>query len=456
MKETSRRQFLAFSGLAVATPLLLSGCSMFGGDSGGGGKTTLRWLVRTNPIMAPWYEKTVAAFEAANPDIKIDTIIVPTNEYDTKLTTMGAGGRPADVFTHWGQSGWADFVHRGLAADLTQYFDGNDYSFDGLTQSLVEQFSVDGKVYGIPFSVAAHAMFYNKGLVQEAGLDLPPVDWNDAGWTAQELERYAQALSKNVSDVANAQYGLMQNMWPQNSVPWLYGGDFFDDGVYTSHVVKSATASMAESVAALDWQRRLIHDLKVSPSPATVANLATGQDPFLSGRVGMVMTGMNMAAAYSQAGFEVGVAAVPQFDTRRVVRFTSPWMMSPITADPDAAWKFISFLSDPKGAAKSYMEYSLNRSPWSAQDEAWSSLVAEKFPAMTADDLVAVGNGAIENSDASINHVAVNYGAFNTVQNNAITPFLNDGGNAETFAVALQDQLTAAIEAAGETTFMNY
>ena len=67
------------------------------GSTASGEQVTLKvslWDATSNPADLA----AIEAFEAANPDIKIDLIDIPSNDYNTKLNTMLNGGSQLDVF----------------------------------------------------------------------------------------------------------------------------------------------------------------------------------------------------------------------------------------------------------------------------------------------------------------------------------------------------------------------
>src|SRR5215207_5056532 len=69
-----------------------------------------------SPLEKENVDKGMQAFEGMHPDIAVDWIHTPNEEYETKLNTAMAGGNAPDVF--WG-SNMQDYVARGVAMDIT-------------------------------------------------------------------------------------------------------------------------------------------------------------------------------------------------------------------------------------------------------------------------------------------------------------------------------------------------
>ncbi len=128
----------------------------------------------------------VKAFEAANPDIKIDARegTMDAQTFPARL----AGGQLEDVFHVWFTTP-ADLIARKQAADLSPYITEFPV-FKQLRPDLLKIFSgTDGKVYGIPTEQYTLGLVYNRTLFKQAGLDpdKPPATWDEVRTAAQKL-----------------------------------------------------------------------------------------------------------------------------------------------------------------------------------------------------------------------------------------------------------------------------
>jgi multiple sugar transport system substrate-binding protein len=91
----------------------------------------------------------------------------------------------------------AQFRKAGLIADLTPYYNDPQYpafDVDEFPEKIVNFLRREGKLYGIPVSVAAQIMHYRKDLFEEAGLK-PPSQTTGLTWT--EVYDYGKKLTKN-------------------------------------------------------------------------------------------------------------------------------------------------------------------------------------------------------------------------------------------------------------------
>ncbi|GGG52313.1 extracellular solute-binding protein [Paenibacillus radicis (ex Gao et al. 2016)] len=89
---------------------------------------------------------------------------------DQKLKAEMTAGNPPDIFEVFGGSDLNLYVKAGRMLDLTPILDelGIKDKFASL-----DEFTVDGKVYGLPFGGYSEAIFYNKKIFSDLGLQTP-------------------------------------------------------------------------------------------------------------------------------------------------------------------------------------------------------------------------------------------------------------------------------------------
>ena len=147
----------------------------------------------------------VAAFEAANPNIKVEIIDIPSADYTTKLSVMLNGGSDVDAFYIKDGDTAKSLVEKGQLADMSSYIaaDGvNLADYNGLA----ENFSFDGKQYALPARTDFYVMYYNKDLFDAANVAYPTNDWT---WT--DFEETAKKLTSG--EGANKIYGAAFHTW---------------------------------------------------------------------------------------------------------------------------------------------------------------------------------------------------------------------------------------------------
>ncbi|MEZ5825501.1 MAG: sugar ABC transporter substrate-binding protein [Geminicoccaceae bacterium] len=142
-------------------------------------ETTLQLVeVITSPARTEHLSGMIAKFEEANPDIKVEVTSLPWGQAFEKLATMVQGGQIPDVVEM--PDRWvALYANNGALVDLGPMM--ADWQEAGeLTQAAKDFGSViAGQTHMIPYGFYLRAMFWNKKLFAEAGLDGPPETMQD-------------------------------------------------------------------------------------------------------------------------------------------------------------------------------------------------------------------------------------------------------------------------------------
>ncbi|WP_235960556.1 ABC transporter substrate-binding protein [Paenibacillus silvestris] len=112
--------------------------------------------------------KIVEQFESKNPNIKVDVQPVKYDDYYTLLKTKIASGDIVDVFTLNAGSQTKLLHDGGYLEDLT----GKDFmsNFDA---NVLKAQATDGKNYIMPVNATPIAVFYNKKIFSDLGLQVP-------------------------------------------------------------------------------------------------------------------------------------------------------------------------------------------------------------------------------------------------------------------------------------------
>lgn len=182
MKRTAVLRTLA---LGAAVTLLATACSSGSGssDAGSGASgdaVTVTWWHNSNTGVGKDYYDTVASgFEAANPGVTIEVSAMQHEDMLTKLDAAFQSGDAPDVYMERGGGELAAHVEAGLTKDLSEASADTIAKIGGA----VSGWQVDGKTYGLPFSVGVMGFWYNKALFEQAGISEAPAtmtELNDA------------------------------------------------------------------------------------------------------------------------------------------------------------------------------------------------------------------------------------------------------------------------------------
>jgi len=114
-------------------------------------------------------------YHTAHPNVTIEVVPIQNEQFTTKIPVALQSSDPPDVFQQWGGGQLADQVQAGKVKDLTSL----TKSWIGNLGSSVQGWQVNGKQYGIPYSLGVVGFWYNKDLFTKASISAPPTTWDE-------------------------------------------------------------------------------------------------------------------------------------------------------------------------------------------------------------------------------------------------------------------------------------
>lgn len=338
MKITGRKVFALF----LLFSQVFSGC---GQSVSTGGATPVKVAFWGSPEEIEIITNSIKDWQAAHPNIKIIFEHTPYTGYDSKILTRIAGGAAPDIIATEADY-FVTFATKHVLEDLTPYFSQDSaFSQNDFFQTILQRFTVDGKLYAVPRDVAPFAcIFYNKKLFDEAGITYPSDDW-----TWDDLLSSARALTKKDASGRITQYGFYGWAW-QNFV-YGNGGGLVDD-------VKNPRRTLIDdpkTVEGLQFYADLINLYKVMPTPVALSNLGMGVDlMFASGRLAMFLSGIWESPGLRRYQFDWDVAMFPK-NSQGVRAFGSGgsgYAILKSSSHKKEAWEVIKALTGPNGQSQ--------------------------------------------------------------------------------------------------------
>jgi raffinose/stachyose/melibiose transport system substrate-binding protein len=189
MSMLKRMVFLSVI-LLTLTGLVFAGGGSQGGGASGGEVTTIDfWHIQNFDPAPKFIQDAVDRFKADNPDYKVNVSIVANDAYKQKIAVASSAGQYPDVFISWTGGTTNEYVKAGVLADLTPYFNANNYK-DKFLDAAISQSTINGKIYAFPAeNTAISGVFYNKEIFAKYNLKVPT--------TIRELEQVMDTLKKN-------------------------------------------------------------------------------------------------------------------------------------------------------------------------------------------------------------------------------------------------------------------
>ena len=284
----------------------------------------------------------IKRFEAANPNIKVKQTTFPYADYQTKIAAAMPAGQGPDVVQLF--YGWLDNF---VSAKFIQPLPRDAFppaTIEKEFYPIVSAMKRDGEYYALPTAVRSLALFYNKKLFQEAGLDpnTPPK-------TVDELLDFAKKTTKRdgAGNMLSAGItldfpGQDYHWWRETLLRQNGGAPYSDDN-------KTVTYDSEAGAKSLNWYADLQRVHKVGQ----VGFMDEGQAAFRAGRAAMTVDGSFRLGAFGGIkAFEWGVAELPASADGKKANFASYWVNG-ITTKPtgeklEAAKKFLAFVTTPE------------------------------------------------------------------------------------------------------------
>jgi len=316
--------------------------------------------MRMQTFSAPDIQDMLDSYMADNPHVTIEAVSVTGidhQEVATKILASLAAGNPVDIgfacteVTHL-------YAGEGLAQPMTERLldeaaDFMEYYAD-ISPVLSETMLYEGDVYQLMDNFNAANMFFNKNLLEQAGLEMPGEEW-----TRDDFLEYAQAMTGIDGSFG---YGWTNRVWG-SWMPWIFvnetnvlaeekapGGEWFWDTFYADEPRAAGRgggyrwpapqANSPEMVETLEFVVSLTQE-GLTPQ-VEIGGGRTLEGFFTSNKLGMTPAGGFWSGALAASGMEIG-----SFDTqfwpawksqRHQLGVCGPWILDG-GGNEDTAWE---------------------------------------------------------------------------------------------------------------------
>lgn len=351
----------------------------------------------------------VTDFMKENPDIKVNAIY-SGNYDDTRVRALSAiaSGEPAQLAVMFSIDAY-DLIEQDLIVPFDDVVatDEDRAWLSGFYPALMENGSIEGKTWGVPFQRSTIVAYYNKEMFEAAGLDPEKAP---STWT--ELVDMGKALTNDDT------YGLMI---PSTGYPyWMFqalaiqnGQKLMSDDGLTTYFDDPAVVEALEFWKSLSTEHGIM--------PTGTVEWGTLRQAFLEGKTAMMWhsTG-NLSAVKNGASFDFGVAMLPANKRLGSPTGGGNFYLFKESSDEekDAAMKLIKYMSSAEQAARwSIATGYVGVSAAAYETDALKEYTASFPPALVARD--------------QLEHAVAEFSTFETARvreglNNAIQSALTD------------------------------
>jgi multiple sugar transport system substrate-binding protein len=340
-RELSRRDFLKVGGAGLAGAALL-GASGCGGGEQSGGATELYFTApedttgTTSKLISRFNEKNKGEYKVIFREGSSDT-----GERLNKLRTqLQAGGEQLDIIL--GDVIWtAELAESGWISDLSDRFpESRQQEF---LPGSVEAIIYNGKPYAMPWYTDTGLLYYRKDLLKRSSYNRPPKTWDELKQMTSKVRRESDVKFGFVFQGARYEGGVCDAC----EFIWGHGGNVLDPSDPTRVVIDSPQA-----IAGLETERSMITD-GIAPEAVTLYEEPESEGAFLSGDAVFLRNWPYVYALIGTSDYpqlkpeQVGVSELPSADGKpgNGTVGDQPLYISTSSKYPDAAWKFIEFVT---------------------------------------------------------------------------------------------------------------
>lgn len=311
---------------------VLAGCGGSGSSSDGEGSgdqveiTLAGW--GGNPSETKLLREALDSFEEKHPNIKVKHEVI-SDQYMDVIKTRLIGNEAPDVFYLDAFEAPA-LIETGVLEPLDDYVT-DEFDVDDFEKPLLEAFQKDGKTYGFPKDYSTLALFYNKKMFEEAGVEVPT--------TWEEMREASKALTKD----GVVGLGVAPELARMYYIAESLGGE----------VVKDDKANFADKKV-VDALQPIIDQRNVDKTAAQPSDVGAnwGGEMFGQEKAAMVIEG-NWAIPFLEDTFpnvEYGTAEIPTINGEKgTMAYTVSYVMNAASEKKEASWELIEYLTGPEG-----------------------------------------------------------------------------------------------------------
>jgi len=254
---------------------------------------TIRFHARIGQQEDTLYDMQMPKFMEENPNITIVKESFPGAEFNTKMSTMMAGGTLGDVM--WSALGGStiQFAYaQNQVASISDLVASEGVDLSQWYEGCLNAITLEGKLLGLPFKShpGLAIIYYNQNILDEAGVEYPT-----AATTIEEQVEIAKAATKKDGD-RTVQFGYLPGVdWKSHVTLFrAYGTELINEEGTTFQLNSEL------GMQAINHLYDLFHTHEVSPSPDQV--LGSGNDMWISGVLGMIQGGTSTSVTGGAIG----------------------------------------------------------------------------------------------------------------------------------------------------------
>jgi len=279
----------------------------------------------------------LADFEKEHSGYQVTLQPVEWGKYNEKIMTMLLGRRPPDVARMSAQ--WCSrYQALGALADISSALRPEDLG--DFVPARLASCRADRQVFALPHTSVGLMLFYNKDLLEQAGVDAPQSP--ESAWSWEAFSR----ISGQIQEKAGVKYawGAYRGWFPFLTFLYQNGGRLLKDG--------APDFAAEDNVAALRWFIEQ-HEKGLAPKTSWTRGGDSAETNFVRGDCAMVVTGNWRLTFFTKRiqDFDWDVTYLPQ-GKRRATNVGGENLVVFKTPKTEAAAALVRFLTRPEQMEK--------------------------------------------------------------------------------------------------------
>ncbi|WP_446214771.1 ABC transporter substrate-binding protein [Micromonospora sp. IBHARD004] len=278
------------------------------------------------------------------------------NTYDDTLSAYKAAlnsGQAPDVVQVY-DIGTRFMIDSKSTMPVQSFVDVDKTNTSDIQPNIAGYYSVDNKLYSMPFNTSMPLLYLNKTAFTKAGLDPtnPPK-------TLDEITEAARKLTVKDASGRVTQYGFGAALYGWFLEQWTAAGnqEYCDQG--NGRDGRGTTVQLAtdDHVKLLAWWKKMVDE---GLAPKLDSNTTTADNAFTAGTVAMTLESTGSLSGFlksTEGKFELATGNYPKINAGDaggpIIGGASLWVVGKGKDDAHkrAAWEFVKFLSDKDSQA---------------------------------------------------------------------------------------------------------
>ncbi|MEU7799978.1 ABC transporter substrate-binding protein [Micromonospora arborensis] len=278
------------------------------------------------------------------------------NTYDDTLSAYKAAlnsGQAPDVVQVY-DIGTRFMIDSKSTVPVQAFVDADKTTTADIQPNIAGYYSVDNKLYSMPFNTSMPLLYLNKTAFTKAGLDPanPPK-------TLDEITEAARKLTVKDANGRVTQYGFGAALYGWFLEQWTAVGnqEYCDQGNGRDGRGTGVKLATDDHVKLLAWWKKMVDE---GLAPKLDSNTTTADNAFTAGTVAMTLESTGSLSGFlksSEGKFEIATGNYPKINTTDaggpIIGGASLWVVGKGKDDAHkrASWEFVKFLSDKDSQA---------------------------------------------------------------------------------------------------------